>query len=467
MIDNDNDPVYKNRKLFWLCFIFAQFSFLTTLSLPYLGEEAVYTITSIEMAFNREWIAPTVYGVNYARPPFFNWLIIPVAEWLGWDKVLLASRLVTALSTLLSGALLIWFAQRIFKNKNFSFLAGLIYLSGDVLFRRGWLAYADPLFSLFVFAAVVFLWVAVIEKRLSFLLLAMFALIASFLTKAVTGYVFYALAISIIYFRSKNRKFLLTVPSVLMHGLTLFFPWIWNTFISEGAHGSGMVQDVLARLNLQHLFQYIVKILLYPLDTWLRWLPVSGLVAYYVFKSPKRFSLIRVEDPAIKTILWITGLNYLPYWLAPETHVRYLMPLYPWIALLLAHLVWKLGENKVKTTLLWLAMGVIIRYIVGLWVFPYYEAHYRGDYQSAAKDILAITQSNPLYIEDNSATGESVAAHLDVLRLPVPPLRRPSAGWKEGYLLSLTPEVENTQVKKEYQFGGQRLYLLCRGGFCH
>lgn len=467
MIDHHNDPVYKNRKLFWLCFAFAQFSFITTLWLPYLGEEAVYTITSLEMAFNHDWIAPTVYGINYARPPLFNWLIIPVAEVLGWENVLVASRLVTAFSTLFTSLLLLWFTQKIFKNRSFSFFAALIYLSGDVLFRRGWLAYADPLFSLFVFGAVVFLWLAIIENRFLFLIMAMLGLIASFLTKAVTGYIFYAIALVVLYSNSKNRKFLLTSRSLLLHGITISFPFIWNTFISEGAHGTGMIHDVVTKLNLQNLLQYLVKILLYPIDTFLRWLPISGLILYFSFKRPKFLSKVDVQDPDIKRILWIVGLNYLPYWLAPETHVRYLMPLYPWIALLLAYFLWKMGEYKIKVALVWLAAGIIVRYIAGIWVFPYYEHQHRGDYQWAARDILKIVQSRPLYIDDNSATGLSVVAHLDVLRLPAHPLKRPDVNWKEGYLLSLVSDMTNTQLKKEYRFGGQRLYLLCRGESCY
>src|SRR5689334_11464268 len=83
-----------------LWFIVALLSLLTTLPLPYVGEESVYTLTSLEMAFNHEWLVPTLYGANYARPPLFNWLIIPLAQFLGWTHVLIASRLVTLGATL-------------------------------------------------------------------------------------------------------------------------------------------------------------------------------------------------------------------------------------------------------------------------------------------------------------------------------------------------------------------------------
>jgi hypothetical protein len=65
----------------------------TTLGLPYIGEEAVYTITSLEMRLNHDYFVTTLYGTNYGRPPLLNWLIIPLAEMLGWDRMLLASRL--------------------------------------------------------------------------------------------------------------------------------------------------------------------------------------------------------------------------------------------------------------------------------------------------------------------------------------------------------------------------------------
>ena len=97
----------------WLLYALAAASFVTTLGLPYIGEEGVYTITSLEMSLNRDYLVSTLYGGAYGRPPLYNWLIIPVAHVFGWDHVLVAARLVTAVATVLTGLVLSWMTTRL------------------------------------------------------------------------------------------------------------------------------------------------------------------------------------------------------------------------------------------------------------------------------------------------------------------------------------------------------------------
>jgi hypothetical protein len=140
-------------------------SFLTTLHLPYIGEEGVYTVTSLEMWAKRDFLVPTLYGAAYGRPPLYNWLIIPVANLLGWDHMLAAARLVAASASVPTGLVLAWLARNLGGTRTLAALSALIYLSGDVLFYHGWLAYSDPLFGLFVFTSIACLWVALHQDR--------------------------------------------------------------------------------------------------------------------------------------------------------------------------------------------------------------------------------------------------------------------------------------------------------------
>ncbi len=468
MIKTELLPLYKIPRQFWLWFILAQLSFLTTIGLPYQGEEAVYTITSMEMVVNHEWGVPTQYGENYARPPLFNWFIIPLAYGLGWDHILIASRIVAAMATFLTSILLIWFVQKLFKNRTFSLFCALVYMSSDVLYRRGWLAYADPLFSLFVFGAIASLWIAVQERRCHLFWLAGLGLIASFLTKALTGYIFYGAAIIVLWSRQPATRTLLLKPqSLCAHGIALLFPIVWNIYISEGAHAGGMLYALIAKWNLVSVREYFLKLTLYPLETFVRTLPIGLLLLYFLLKRiVKKQPLAPLFDYQVMTGAWIFGLNYLPYWLAPESHIRYIMPLYPFLALMFTSLLWKLGEAKIKIVFVWLAVAIALRYVIGFWGFPYYEKHYRGDYQAVAKDILTITHNQPLYADDYSATGLSVVANLDVITMPKSILKKPDPNWKEGFLISNTKDVDNTKISKEYHLGNHPLYLLCRGSAC-
>lgn len=97
-----------STRTWWWLYAAAALSFATTLTLPYIGEEAVYTITSLEMRLNHDFLVNTLYGANYGRPPLLNWLIIPLAEMMGWERVLLASRLIAAVATVATGLVLAW-----------------------------------------------------------------------------------------------------------------------------------------------------------------------------------------------------------------------------------------------------------------------------------------------------------------------------------------------------------------------
>ena len=113
-----NQKTFPSLPTCWILLGMAALSFIPTLFLPYVGEEGVYTITSMEMAHSREWLAPTLYGWPLARPPLVNWLLIPLTELLGWQNILLASRIIVAVATVGTGLLLIVFVQRISADRS-------------------------------------------------------------------------------------------------------------------------------------------------------------------------------------------------------------------------------------------------------------------------------------------------------------------------------------------------------------
>lgn len=455
--------LYRNPTFLGLLFLATILSFLTTLTLPYLGEEGVYTITSIEMAAHGDWMRPTLFGQNYGRPPLFNWLMIAFANTLGWDHVLMAARLVTALATTLSSFVLVWLMQTLFQNKRLSLFTALVYFSSDLLFRRGWLAYADPLFSLFVFTAIASTWVALKTETKSLFILSALSLIAAFLTKAFTGYVFYVIACGVLCVFYKNRRFLFSIFSLVCHGIAFGFPFVWNATFSQGAHANSMILDVVSKFSLHGVVQYLGKFLFFPLDTLIRFLPLSILLIYYGWQNRRHLSL-----PApIKIAIFIAFCNYIPYWIAPHTYIRYLLPLYPFVAIAMAWIFYQLEDRQFKIVVGWLVLCIILRYALGFYGFTYYEQKYRGDYQQAAIDILKKTNHHTLYANSDVAAGLSVIAEVDTLQLPLAPLVRPPQHWDAGFVISHDePSTTDVHINHVYIFGRQKIYLLCKGPAC-
>ncbi len=455
--------VYRNPTLFGVLFLVSVLSFFTTLTLPYLGEEGVYTITSLEMAFHQDWMAPTLCGQDYGRPPLFNWLIIVFANILGWEHILLAARLVAVLATTVISFVLLWLMQTLFQDKRLSLFTALTYFSSDLLFRRGWLAYADPLFSLFVFTAIASTWVALKTETKKWLVLSSISLIAAFLTKAFTGYVFYVIAGGVLCGFFKNRRFLLSFFSLGCHGIAFGFPLVWSACINRGTHANSMIWDVVSKFSIQDIMQYFGKLLYFPVDTLIRFLPLSVLLIYYGWQNRRQLFL----PHPVKIAIWIAFCNYLPYWIAPHTYIRYLLPLYPFVAIAMAWIFYQFKDKQFKIIMGWLVACIILRYGLGLYGFEYYEKKYRGDYHWAAKDILEKTGNQVLYANTDAASGLSVVAEVDVLQFPHAHLVHPPRDWDSGFVISSDePTLPEIHIKQTYIFGRQKVYLLCKGQAC-
>lgn len=460
------NPIPNSTRTWWWLYAAAALSFATTLTLPYIGEEAVYTITSLEMRLNHDLFLTTLYGTNYPRPPLLNWLIIPLADRMGWVHVLLASRMVAAVATVTTGLVLAWLTLNLTRNRDLAAFCAVVFLSGDALFYRGWLAYTEPVFTLSIFGAVACLWVGVCRRRGAPLWIAATLLACGFLTKDQTAYLFYGVAFAALLPQSDARRYLFGLNSVLAHAAALAALLVWNAFLTHGLQNStaGVIADKLMTVELGG---YVRQLWSFPLETVLRFMPASLIAIYFGWRQRASPAANAVDATfPWRVLLAMLIVNYLPYWLGPKSHIRYIMPLYPLISLLIAAAIWRCGERPVAIAMRWLAAAIVLRYVIGLWGFPWHQQHYRGDYAATAVQISAATRGFPLYATDVSATGLSVTAHLDAARFPEPYLRWPPPTWDSGFVLSYAPNAELGEVKASYQLGGNMLYLLCRGAAC-
>ena len=457
-----------SNKRLWLTSALAVASFVPTLFFYYVGEEAIFPISSMEMWHTQQWTRQLLYGLDVQHPPFYNWLIMPLANLFGWAHVLEVARAITVSATLLSTVVLAWFARRLFHDDQFALLAAVIYLTlADVLLYRGWLAYVDPLFALFVFASMAALMVAAREQSTRWLLLAVLALTLAFMSKALTAYVFYGTAWFVLLWNREQRKFLLGAPALLIHVAALAIPFVWFVLAGNPGQGTRMFGEILAKLTAGGLLPYLEQVALFPLETLLRLSPALPLAIYFLSRKRQRLWLPETEPLIFKTLVVTTLLCYLPYWLSPRSSIRYILPLCPLFALLAARLIWRAGEAATKLSERWLWGMIALKFVVVLAVFPYYQREFRGEnYLLAAKDIISRSAGHALYVTDVSASGLSVAAYIDSLRHPLPPLQWVPTQWDSGFVIAYTLDPALGQLSHKYQLGGNELYLLCRGSAC-
>ena len=95
-------------------------SLFFTLWLPYINEEGIYTISAYEMWYHHNYLVNKVYDIFYGRPPLLSWFIISLAKLLGWQHLLVASRLVSAFATIFTASGVYWFVKRLVENTHFA-----------------------------------------------------------------------------------------------------------------------------------------------------------------------------------------------------------------------------------------------------------------------------------------------------------------------------------------------------------
>lgn len=444
--------------------LLAGLSFFTTLFLQYVGEESTYAIAALEMLYNHHHFIYTIYNVRYNRPPLLIWFISPLTALMGWKYVLIASRLVTLLATLATAAVLFGLCLKLSKNRFLAWLSVAIFFTGDLLFTRGWLAYSDSLFSLCIFLSIACLWIAVQEQKRRWVVVAIFAIMAAFLTKALTVYVFYGVAAFILLVYHPNRKFLLQAPVITLHLIAILMPVIWLLYVNSADRW--MISDILDNASTPAtLVQHLEYLALQPLRLLRLFAPPLFLVAYLAIR--RRINYAELPKNTVKILAWILLINYLPYCISIKAEDRYLMPLYPLMALMLAYLIYA-SRDGVRLLCWWLIPTLILKWVVGCWGLYYYENYYRSNYHDVALQVLQITQDQPLYSSAVESTGLSIAANIDVIRESQrAPLAWPTDDLQNGFMMNSQPQsIAGAKLYKQFSVKGSDLYLFCKGSAC-
>lgn len=439
-------------------------SFIPTLFFSYVNEEAILTISSLEMHYHHSYLIPTFMGINYWRPPLFNWCIILMAKILGWQNALIGQRLIAASATLATAFLLFQLSKSLSKNIQLSYIITLVFLTSDALFYDGWIATTDPLYSFFCFGAIAFIWLSFDKEKISYFFLASLCVIIAYITKALTVYYVYATSLIILSYYYRNKlKSICTIYHIATILLALSFPLIWS-HIAPQPQGQNMLWDVNHQLNFplnlttlwnlsSFLIQYILKF------------SMSLLFFYFLikkdFKNYKNFANHQLAFLALTIAL----VNFFPYWIFPERHeIRYTILTYPLISMFMGIFLWNL--HKEKLILIFTGICIIAKYLFCLGFFL--NQHYLYDqYQQTANTILTDTQNEKLYYQDTTSIGQSELAYIDLTLYPQAPLINPASKNAPYFIVKYPPEDcpnelnPNKDLYKIYNLGHsqQHIYL--------
>jgi len=433
---------------------------LLPLHMQYIGEEAFFAITTYEMLFSGDWTHATLYGWGTGRFPVFQWVATMFAHGVGAQNMEVAIRLVSVTATWFTVYVVGKLAQCLCHSREMAWLTALIFLaSGESMFWYGWLGYSDALFSCFIFFAIALLWISLEKEQAALYMCAWLMVGIAVLVKALTAYAFFGVAVLVLATGLRRWRFILRPSMVLGTLCMLATPWVvvWLS----GDHTDpfyAMLGDV-TKHHSSHWIKTVTHILYFPLESVARVLPFSLLIILMAWQS-KGLPL----DKNTRLLLWIIGLNYLPYWLNATASPRYIIPLYPLVALLFT--IWlSHADDAIKRWGKYLIVILIVAKIpFSIWILPYAKGGWRADHNMnvIAASIIKHADGRPILSENDAASGMGVAAYVDRRLFPEHIVLNPSAVHGEAYILTYFPKPRYGELVQRYTMHGDAMYLYHR-----
>ncbi len=361
--------------------------------LPNLGlhefrnEESLRVLVAWEMWLSGDYLRPTFLGDWYYRkPPLFNWLVAASAQLFGWGELAPRAVSVAALVTVCGG--LFWFTRRLFNDDALALLAALLFAAaGDVLFFYGFIGEIELTFTAFVFLSLATVTAGVLCRRNFLILASGFFAAAAFLLKGLPAFAFWGLTVAVLVVFHRRWRMLLSPWLPGAGAVMVALPALWilstaeplvsaQTLLHAGARRVGESADM--EKLLRHM-------LAFPLKTLFNLLPGSlfALLALATVVMRRKKMAIAEEEilmqrrrmvkvPREMTAIALVALvNFLPYLVAAGSRGRYVIPLFPFAALLCAFAIQRCAGRRLRNiAVATVGVFLIARLALGAAVIP-------------------------------------------------------------------------------------------------
>ncbi|MEO2153725.1 MAG: glycosyltransferase family 39 protein [Aquificota bacterium] len=303
-----------------------------TAQLPLRGEEANRILVAYEMHYFGDYFNPTHLGKPYyLKPPLFNWVIILFSDLFGWKVE--TARLVSVVASFLTVLLVYLFVKKLLKNELIALLSAVVLLTlGDLALFYGFLAEIDA-FHMFLFALLSFVVFKLLHEgkiELAFLAAGFLGGLI-FLTKGFpVVYHLPVIVFLLFWYFSRLREFLTTKPFWAIVGASIpLGVWLWKVK-APLVYLKALWRESFNRTPLAEKHGFFKHLLVYPLLNFRQMMPYSLFLPKLEIKI---FSSLPRETLLLAALI---GLNYLPYWVSPGGEGRYILIVFPFIAVVLA-----------------------------------------------------------------------------------------------------------------------------------
>ncbi len=378
--------VLVNKSLFLLIFnVLAVILLLVNLDIfEYKNEESLRTIVAYEMQQTGQWFQPTYLGdLYYQKPPLFTWLVLASQYFVGWTE--LAVRLVSVSSTLIICCTIYFTSLRLLNDKKLSLFASLIFATCvHIQFFYGFIGEIDVTFSAFVFLQTSCLLLAYHENKKILLILGGLFAAASFMLKGLPGYVFFAITCMVLTFWYKKWRWLFSISFILacLCSVLPVIAWLSETTNPEQAITTLLFESTSRTKASADIGKLLFHLIVFPLELFKNLLPSSLLtfipLLFLLLKKPKSFLTNTQFTPSreFQLLIVLTATNFLPYLISAGARARYVMPIYPLMAMIFAYIIHHYTTDKYRSIFLnVLAIVICARLLYALFGFELIMEH--------------------------------------------------------------------------------------------
>ena len=193
-------------------------------------------------------------------------------------------------------------------------------------------------------------------------------------------------------------------------------------------------------------------------------MPISAIVVYCLWSRKLPPSSLRQNSLIIAAVT--AAINLVPYWLFSGSRTRYILPIYPLLALCMTYVVLHSGRFVVDLSAKVLIGTVGVAFICSLVGYPLYQHFFSPNYDRVAEFTITRAGSEPIYATDHTAVGLSIVADMNMRRRGRAPVTVPPAQFASGLVLADKPDPSIGEIDTILTLGRKSRYLLCRGNSC-
>lgn len=316
--------------------------------LPFLGidtfngNEPIRVIIAREMLETGNWAMPLLHGKLYLiKPPLMSWLIAvsgvvfgAVNEW--------TARLPSVLAVLLTGYAVYFFTSpRLTRGGRLFASLALVTMVG--LITKGMSAEIDSLFILLTSSALLTWFYGYTQqgKPVHIWIISLSITGIGLLTKGPQGIAYFYFTVFAYLLCKRNLRFffslshlagLICFASILgIYLLTVF------QYVSPHAYFQMWKNEIMQRGSANHSSGFLRHLVWYPAESFLSFLPWTlGFLPLIVIRELRTRAKELLSNDLFLFAFIMIAANFPLYWLLPGARVRYILPVGPFVAIMLA-----------------------------------------------------------------------------------------------------------------------------------